>query len=333
MKNTSFGGTGVSSVLPEGNTSGATHDHNLPARIWFKALIAFMWVALPVIVLRYWQAWDRLPARMVTHFGAGGRPNGWMSPSGSLTFSLILLTIMLAVFAGILLYALRRMRQLDSTAWALLGLFYVIVAVITFVCDSILRYNLSQTAIPIGMIGFAVCAAIFVFTVVFLSAQRGTALASADVFCEERHASRPFALIFILPAAAMIVSAVIVPIPAVKLALTAGILVLAGCAALAWDGFHYLFSSAGVDVRTLGFRLRSIPAAGILNYAADRWNVMGGYGIRGLGDRRAYVWGNSGVRIKTREGEVFLGHREPERIVRELDIVTNHKAREGSQRF
>ncbi len=59
---------------------------------------------------------------------------------------------------------------------------------------------------------------------------------------------------------------------------------------------------------------------------------MGGYGIRGIGDRRAYVWGNRGVRIKTSEGEVFLGHSEPEKIVRDLDLIThNHEAREASR--
>jgi hypothetical protein len=326
MNNTSFGETGVSPVLPEGNTSGTKHDNKLPARTWFKALVALMWLALPVVALRYWQAWDRLPPRMATHFGAGGRPNGWMSPSESLSFSLMLLTIMLAVFTGNSLYALRRMRQLDASTWAVLGLFYVIVSVITFVCDSILRYNLSQTSVPNGPIALAILAAVFIFVTIFLRAQRGTILPPSPVITEETHASRAIALIFFFPAAVMIASAVIVPIPGVKLTLAAGVLVMVGCAALAWDGFHYFFSPAGVEVRSLGFRLRSIHASDIQSYAADRWNAMGGYGIRGLGDRRAYIWGNKGVRIKTRAGEVFLGHREPERIVRDLDLVTRNMA-------
>jgi hypothetical protein len=53
----------------------------------------------------------------------------------------------------------------------------------------------------------------------------------------------------------------------------------------------------------------------------DSWNVLGGYGIRGLGDRKAYVFGNRGVRITTSDGEVFLGHSEPERIIRDLDAM------------
>jgi hypothetical protein len=47
----------------------------------------------------------------------------------------------------------------------------------------------------------------------------------------------------------------------------------------------------------------------------------GGYGIRGSGERRAYIWGNTGVRLELSDGEVFLGHREPERIVHDLDFI------------
>jgi hypothetical protein len=90
---------------------------------------------------------------------------------------------------------------------------------------------------------------------------------------------------------------------------------------MAWNGFTYLFTSAGVEIRTLGFRLRSIPVEQIKEYAPDRWSLVGGYGVRGLGERRAYVWGNRGVRIKTSDGEVFLGHSNPDRIVRDLDVI------------
>jgi hypothetical protein len=76
-----------------------------------------------------------------------------------------------------------------------------------------------------------------------------------------------------------------------------------------------------VEIRTLGFRLRSIPRADIKGYSVESWNPLRGYGIRGIGNRRAYVWCNQGVRIQTTNGEVFLGHSEPERIVRDLDTM------------
>jgi hypothetical protein len=76
-----------------------------------------------------------------------------------------------------------------------------------------------------------------------------------------------------------------------------------------------------LEVRTFGFRLQSIPVDQIREYAADHWSILGGYGIRGMGDSRAYVWSNTGVRIKTGTGQVFLGHRDPERIIHDLDVV------------
>src|SRR2546422_4219941 len=95
-------------------------------RGYFKGVAAFMWMALPIVAFRYWQFWDQLPPRMITHFGTGGRPNGWMSREGALTFSLGLLFFVLILFTAILLYALRRMRQPDSSMWAIVGLFYAI---------------------------------------------------------------------------------------------------------------------------------------------------------------------------------------------------------------
>jgi hypothetical protein len=125
-----------------------------------------------------------------------------------------------------------------------------------------------------------------------------------------------------------------VPLPGLKLALGLGMPLLGLGAAMAGAGFHYVFTPAGVEIRTLRFRLRSIPAYSIQSYAVDRWNVLGGYGIRGIGERRAYVWGNPGVRIKTSEGEVFLGHADPEKIVRDLDLIKHNPAtREGNSDF
>ena len=105
-----------------------------------------------------------------------------------------------------------------------------------------------------------------------------------------------------------------VPILGIRVTLIVSAAILIGASAMAWSGFRYSFSPSGLEIYTLGFRVRSIPSAEIRSYAPDRWNVIGGYGIRGLGSRKAYVWGTSGVRIKTTEGEVFLGHHEPEKI-------------------
>ena len=149
---------------------------------------------------------------------------------------------------------------------------------------------------------------------------------------EERHGSLAWGLVMFVPAIAMLAFARTVPILGIRLTLIVSAAILIGASAMAWSGFRYSFSATGLEIYTLGFRVRSIPAAEIRSYAPDRWNVIGGYGIRGLGSRKAYVWGTTGVRIKTTEGEVFLGHHEPKKIIRDLDLVTrNREARELSR--
>ncbi len=149
---------------------------------------------------------------------------------------------------------------------------------------------------------------------------------------EERHGSVAWGLVMFVAAIAMLALAGTVPILGIRLTLIVSAAILIGASAMAWSGFRYSFSPTGLEIYTLGFRVRSIAAAEIRSYAPDRWNVIGGYGIRGLGSRKAYVWGTTGVRIKTTEGEVFLGHHEPQKIISDLDLVTHkHEARELSR--
>ena len=54
----------------------------------YRALTAILWLALPLTGLQYWSVWNQLPARMATHFGVSGQPNGWMPRETSLIFSL-----------------------------------------------------------------------------------------------------------------------------------------------------------------------------------------------------------------------------------------------------
>src|SRR5579862_1415254 len=120
-----------------------------------------------------------------------------------------------------------------------------------------------------------------------------------------------------------------IPLRALQLVMIVPSLLLAAAAALAWSGFRYRFSDNGIEISTLGFRLRSVPLQNIKAYAIAPWSPIGGYGVRGIGEKRAYVWGNTGVRIMLSDGEVFLGHAEPERIVNDLNAIRQtQKARE-----
>ena len=92
-----------------------------------------------------------------------------------------------------------------------------------------------------------------------------------------------------------------------------------GTLAMAWGGFQYRFLQDGLEIRMVGFKLRSIPRSAILSYSVEPWAFIRGYGIRGIGSTRAYVWCNKVVHIHMSNGDVYLGHNDPERIVRDLD--------------
>jgi hypothetical protein len=143
-----------------------------------------------------------------------------------------------------------------------------------------------------------------------------------DVLAEETHSGRAWSLIVLLALIGPVIGMGRAPASAVRWSLMLVGLVALGAGAMAWSGFQYRFLRQGVEIRTLGFRLRSIPKQSIVSYSIESWAFLRGYGIRGIGSTRAYVWGNRVVRIRTANGEVFLGHNDPERIVRDLDLVT-----------
>jgi hypothetical protein len=164
--------------------------------------------------------------------------------------------------------------------------------------------------------------AIIAVAAIFLGAKRGDSLPVATVIAQEEHGSRAWSLLFLALLLVQLSAVILIPVPSVRLGSTLLALLFAVIAVHVWTGFDYLFTTAGVEIRTLGFRLRSIPRTDIKQYAVESWNPFRGYGIRGVGNRRAFVWCNSGVRIQTTEGEVFLGHNDPERIVRDLNSIT-----------
>jgi len=105
--------------------------------------------------------------------------------------------------------------------------------------------------------------------------------------------------------------------------LTGGILMT--LALPAWNGFHYRFTTTGVEIKTLGWRLRWIPLPEIKEYRVEPCNPLvdfGGWGYRMRTGLRAFIWsGRSGVRIRTWNGDVYLGHNKPGRLVRDLDAI------------
>ena len=144
----------------------------------------------------------------------------------------------------------------------------------------------------------------------------------SDVLAEETHSGRAWSLIIVLALIGPMIGVGLVPSPAGRWAVALVGVIAIGTFAMSWSGFQYRFLRHGVEIRMLGFRLRSISRQSIVSYSIEPWAFIRGYGIRGIGSSRAYVWGNQVVHIKTSNGEIFLGHNDPERIVHDLNLVT-----------
>jgi hypothetical protein len=297
------------------------------SRTLFGLFSALQWLALPILVLEFGSVWQKLPERMATHFDLAGQPNGWMAREEAVL-------VMLGISAAVLIIATwiaSRVKEADATAWGLIALFCIIQGTLIYAAQSMIDFNLHATPVhpgPVLLVGIVSAVLLIVFS---LSTRRGEHLPTGRVYATETHASVLWAAVCGAPLIVFIPIVTMAPIPALKVALGLAALIGVWAASMAAFGFQYTFSSSGVDIRTLGFRLRSIAASDIRSYAEDNWPFWGGRGIRGLGNRRAYVWGNRGVRIQTNNGEVFLGHDEPRRIIRDLDrVVQNRKASEGA---
>jgi hypothetical protein len=279
-----------------------------------------MWVALPMTALRFWQAWDRLPARMATHFDAKWQPNGWMSRESALWFAIGITAFMLVVFTAILVFMYFQ-KSPGALAGTMLAFSYAVVGFVYYINISVVERNLNGAPIRLSRAMMLLVVAAIVLTIAFLRSHRGQPLENPVWTASETHASALWALVFLIPLAlelALLVTAKGTGVRVV-LAFLSALFVLVTL--FAWKGFTYFFGPAGVEIRTLGIRLRSIPLRHILHYEAAKWNPLRGYGIRGLGRSRAYVWGNEGVRIHTTDGEVFLGHRTPQKILHDLDAI------------
>jgi uncharacterized membrane protein YiaA len=232
------------------------------------------------------------------------------------------------LFTAILLMA-EKQRQVDASSWAILGFFYLVVGFVYTINSWVVTYNLGGGSLNIGPLMIVLPVAILALMAVLLSAKRGEPLPASAPIAEEVHASPLLGALLMVGIVPLSLAAV--PAHAASFHVFAGLigalLVVSGVSA--WSGFHYAFLGSGLEISTLGFRLRSIPVEQVEKYSVQPWSFWRGYGIRGVGNCRAYVWGNSGVRIDTRQGEVFLGHSDPQRLVRDLDMITHSGRGQG----
>jgi len=291
----------------------------------FHFATVLLWLSLPLVALQYRQVWDQLPVHVATHFNAAGQANGWMSRDEALKFGVGFMALLLVIFTALLLFTARKV--VHAFSWALLGFCALVLGIMVEVNRGIVNYNLRGAPMTPGAMLIAVPIAAILLIVIYIASRREPPLPSSgnmatELLAVETHSGGAWSLL-ILPA-------LIGPVVAFTLAqqsvggwpaILAGVV---GVAALAmvWSGFQYRFLRHGVEIRMLGFHLRSIPKQSIVSYSIEPWAFIRGYGIRGIGNTRAYVWCNKVVHIKTSNGEIFLGHSDPERIVHDLDMVT-----------
>jgi len=289
-----------------------------------------------VFLVRAGLVWERLPARMMSHFDAHGNPDGWMGKSEFFAVSLLLL---LPVFVLLEYMADRVGRRKAVVGWALIALTWLSAAMVLSVMWGAIDANLYQTRLnvfPVWILAIAtvpLALGIGIDWRWWMSRQRRKAAAEhvgpVQVTAEERHGSSWMALIMLTIAGLVTV----LPLAALpKQARTATLwtvavvgLVLLVAVYWAWRGFVYRFTNAGVEIRALGLRLRRIPLSQIKEFRSERVNPLtdfGGWGIKGFGSDTAYIWGGrTALHIKTYTGDVYLGHENPDRLVRDLEAL------------
>ena len=107
-------------------------------RFWHLG-IASLWAVIPTIYYQYKDIWNRLPARMATHFDINNHPNGWAPKESSMWF-------ILGVAACVVLVAtvlLARIRTPDVKSWAILVLFLFVLGVLYRASATVIEYNLT----------------------------------------------------------------------------------------------------------------------------------------------------------------------------------------------
>ncbi len=297
-------------------------------RSLFRALTWILWLAVPAIALRFWGAWDQLPARMATHFNAAGHPNGWMSREAAFLFAVGITAFVLVVFTAIL-WLMQKQEKAQTVSWAMLVFSYFVVGFVYYGNESVVAYNLTGQPINLFWAIVLIPIAVVIFMTFYLGSTRGRTLPSGTSLVEEVHSSTFWGTLLMIAGTGTLIGGLQVPVPAVRIGAGLIFLMLLVCGLAAWSGFRYSFTQSGLDITALNYRLRSIPKDQIKSYTIEPWNVLRGYGIRGVGDLRAYVWGNRGVMIDTTQGKVFLGHNRPEQIVRDLEMIAPRGAPVG----
>jgi Protein of unknown function (DUF1648) len=313
-------------------------------RTHWRNLSLLPWLILPAMLWRYWQLQDLLPDRIAVHFNAHNIPNGW-ADKGSFAFAFLGMTVgMLALFT-VLSFVPKRPK---GFAWVFLIVEFAVSAVMCMAFIGVLEFNalnraeVLQIAGRVAMLTPVVAIVAAVFAVVKAGREEISSLSGPSaspmtgavappsrgrLLAEETQRAPLAALLFTILAGLFLIIALKLPPSPIwlRILLYAVTALMLWVISQAWGGFHYRVTSTGVDVRTGGIRICSIPKATIQDYRIaqiDPLGDFGGWGIRMLPGKRAFIWhGHEAVRIRTPQRTVYLGHDQPERLVKDLDVM------------
>jgi MFS family permease len=287
------------------------------------------------LALRVVAVWDQLPAVVMSHFDAQGNPNGYMPRTAFVMMSFATLIIPVVVF-GIMVDRIGRRKR--SAGWGMVAFSWVINAVLIAVFWGVIMANLAHAPLHVVPVWLLVVAIVPITLAMcidwrwWLSRSRREAvrqIGKVHIVAEERHGSKTVAGLLAVMAAsfASVIAVIHVPPEGRFLYAIFGLVavVLSVSAVWAWRGFVYRFTTGSVEVRALWFRLRHIPLSEIKDYRAETVNPLtdfGGWGVKGFGSDTAYIWGgHKALHIRTNHGDVYLGHNDPDRLVRDLDAI------------
>ncbi len=294
------------------------------SKAWKVALVV-PWLGLVAMIYETWSVYDRLPPVIASHFNAAGVPNGYAPKEQFFTIIVPIAFGLLCLFT----FLASRFDSKSGLAWLLLIAEYWMIGIFVMLTHGTLNVALKQAAtldFPMG-VWSVVCGVLLVGgEVIRIQGVKKRANAhGGGLIAEFTHNSPTMAAVFVVIVVGLMLVGVTLNLkgPAFGIPMVVGVIMLA-CAAWALSGFTYRITTAGVEVRSFGMPFRFIPASDIQSFEARTCNPLtdfGGWGIRGIGKMRAYIWGGKRcVHIRTNAGdEIYLGLAEADRMVRELE--------------
>jgi hypothetical protein len=295
---------------------------DLPTREYKPRMIVAALLPFAAYAIYVASVWSRLPTRLAVQFGLDGAPTRFLTKNEFVAATLVFLVIELVVMLGAAISARKNLARLV----------FVLVVVELMLLAAVVHHNLggaSSTVVQLGVLALALGLAA---AVVALPGgedrrqpglQRNPASSGSPIIGEFRHRSVVVAL-GVLPLLAYQIWVWRTPGAFSKL-IAAGVgLIVLWVAVLAWRGFRYLVRRDGLLVQGLVRTIVFVPPEEIRRVEVATVNALdvGGWGSRGRGRRRAFIWRSGpGVRVEIEGGALFLASDEAASVAAALESM------------